>query len=796
MNKVITLLLISILWSHAYVAQCNVDVVATTLVLPCGGGPVTLTASGTGGTTAVLNESFNAGGVGPGWAVSPAGQFDNPCDASYDGNTYMWMGGTTAAPRTLTTNNFDLSCGGQVCFYLDFSTQGGGNPCEGPDLANEGVNFEYSIDGGTTWTLMNYFAPNAGGAAGAITVWNQYCYNIPAAAQTPNTIFHWFQNGASGNCCDHWGIDDVTINAIDCNSFWYDWSHIPGTVGPGGDNPVQTVNVVSDTTFIVTYTNGSGVTCTDQITIDVMGVDADFSATTVCEGTVTQFTDLTVGSGDPITNWAWDFTSNGSIDNTTQNPTNGYVAGTHNVTLTATSSGGCASTITKPIIVNPVPVADFNQTDVCEGAAMSFVDVSTVSSGTITNWSWDFGDGTGTSVAQNPSYTYAASGNYNVTLTVTSSGGCIDNYTFAVGVYDNPTAAFALADVCDGDNYVFTDNSIGNGGIIDTWEWDFTNDGTTDNTNQNTTNAYPTDGTYDAELTVTTQDGCVGSVVQTVTVLELPNVLFSVSQECQGVATVFTDMSTTTAGAVTGWSWDFTNDGTEDDVAQNPSNIMGATGNYTTSLTVTTTNGCSSSATNPVIVDPIPVADFTWADVCDGVAMNFVDASSVASGAVTGYQWDFGDLVGAAATQNASYTYGASNTYNVTLTVTSDQGCIHSETNPVNVYDSPTADFNLVDVCDEEAYVFTDISNGNGAVIDTWEWDFTNDGIIDNTDQNTTNLYPTNGSYDVELTVTTADGCVGSVVQSVTVLELPVAILQSHKNVKVLLQFLMMHQLQ
>lgn len=776
MNKILTIFLLSIFWSQVFVSQCTLDVVSTAMTLPCGGGTVTLTANGTGGTTAVLNEDFNIGNVGPGWAASPAAQFNNPCDPSFDGGTYMWMGNTTAAPRTLTTNTFDVSCGGDVCFYLDFSTQGGGSPCEGPDLANEGVNFEYSIDGGATWNLINYFQPNAGGAAGAITNWAQYCFPIPAAAETTNTLFHWFQNGSSGTCCDHWGIDDVTINAVNCNSFWYDWSHIPGTVGPAGDNPVQTVNVLADTTFTVTYTNGSGVSCTEQITIDVLGVDADFSATSVCEGTVTQFTDLSVGSGDPITSWDWDFTSNGSVDNTTQNPTNGFVAGTYNVTLTATSSGGCASTITKPVVVNSVPVAALNQVDVCEGAAMSFTDASNVSSGAITNWAWDFGDGTGSSTAQNPSYTYPGSGAYNVLLTVTSDAGCIDNQTLAVNVFDSPTAAFDLADVCDGDSYVFTDNSNGNGAIIDIWEWDFTNDGTIDNTSQNTSNLYLTSGNFDVELTVTTQDGCVGSIVQNITVLDLPNVNFTVSQECEGVSTQFTDGSTTTAGTITSWSWDFSNDGIADDVSQNPTNLMGAAGSYTAALTVTTSNGCVNSGTNSVVVDPIPVADFGWADVCDGVAMNFTNQSNISSGTITGFQWDFGDLAGSAMTENATYTYGLSGAYDVTYTVTSDQGCVASETNTVNVFDSPTADFILADVCDGEDYVFTDNSNGNGAIIDTWEWDFTNDGSVDNTMQNTTNLYPSNGSYDVGLTVTTQEGCVGSVVLAITVLELPTAI--------------------
>lgn len=52
----------------------------------------------------------------------------------------------------------------------------------------------------------------------------------------------------------------------------------------------------------------------------------------------------------------------------------------------------------------------------------SFVDRSTVSSGTITSWLWEFGDG-GTSTARDARHVYARPGDYTVRLTVTSNTG-------------------------------------------------------------------------------------------------------------------------------------------------------------------------------------------------------------------------------------------------------------------------------------------------------------------------------------------------------------------------------------
>ncbi|MDG2226533.1 MAG: hypothetical protein P8L20_02260, partial [Flavobacteriales bacterium] len=167
-------------------SQCDVTITASTTVVPCGGGPVTLTATGSGFSSVLLDNDFDGGSAGPGWNVSPAGQFDNPCDPSIDGGTYMWMGSSTAAPRTLETVGMDLSCGGDVCFLLDYSTQGGSSPCEGPDLTNEGVYFEYSIDGGASWLTIEYFEPNTTGCInsnnagtgcdGNYTAWGEFCY--------------------------------------------------------------------------------------------------------------------------------------------------------------------------------------------------------------------------------------------------------------------------------------------------------------------------------------------------------------------------------------------------------------------------------------------------------------------------------------------------------------------------------------------------------------------------------------------------------------------------------------------
>ena len=319
--------------SDGFSQACNITGTATPTTVPCGGGTVDLSSNGTGGVTFALDNDFNGGNAGPGWNVSPAGQFNNPCGASLDGSTYMWMGNTTAAPRTLQSAGLDVSCGGDICFDLKFSVQGGAAPCEGPDLTTEGVYLQYSIDGGATFTDIFYFQPNT--ATNAYTTWQNFCFPIPAAAQTGNTIFQWYQGGSSGTCCDHWGIDNVTITAQSCISYYYNWEHVAGFPDNQNQNGVF---VDTDTTFTVWYTNGTSDSCFVDINVTVIGMGAPIIATVdeICLGDNTGQITLTANGGTP----GYTYDINGPVmqSNGTGVFTN-LPPGTYNVSIT--DAGAC-----------------------------------------------------------------------------------------------------------------------------------------------------------------------------------------------------------------------------------------------------------------------------------------------------------------------------------------------------------------------------------------------------------------------------------------------------------------------
>ncbi len=84
-----------------------------------------------------------------------------------------------------------------------------------------------------------------------------------------------------------------------------------------------------------------------------------------------------------------------------------------------------------------------------------------------------------------------------------------------------------------------------------------------------------------------------------------------------------------------------------------------------------------------------PVADFTY--VVDGLTVTFTDQSYDPDGTVVSWDWDFGDG-GTSTLQNPVHTYTADGTYNVTLTVTDNEGATGSKTkaimagNPPEIY--------------------------------------------------------------------------------------------------------------
>jgi len=225
------------------------------------------------------NFDFDLGSLPPGWAATGGSAWGNPCGAGINGTPYYWASTSGGGVPTVGSPSFDVSCGGFLNFDMVYSVQGGAAPCEGPDLANEGVSLQYSTDGGLTWITIVYYSPGGfelpvmPGTSGSVasgatpyTTWGSFSVPIPPGAMTTGTMFQWTQINSSGTCCDNWGLDNIEIFGGPCNTATITWD------GGLTNNNAFWVTPTADTSFVadVYDTLGNYMCSSDTINITVM----------------------------------------------------------------------------------------------------------------------------------------------------------------------------------------------------------------------------------------------------------------------------------------------------------------------------------------------------------------------------------------------------------------------------------------------------------------------------------------------------------------------------------------------
>ncbi len=314
-----------------------------------------------------------------------------------------------------------------------------------------------------------------------------------------------------------------------------------------------------------------------------------------------QFTDQSTGQ---VVSYAWDFTNDGIVDSTDQNPTYTYQdAGTYTVTLTVTGPGGSDSEVKVNYISVTEPsgniIADFSAAPLA-GDSPLIVRFTDRSTGTITKREWDFNnDGTIDSTARNPIYFYRGPGVYSVRLVVTGPEGTDqevkERYITVNGASGEITADFSATPL-EGNAPLlvrFTDRSTG---TITKREWDFNNDGTIDSTARSPIYFYRAPGVYSVRLVVTGPDGSNEMVKEDYITVTVPveTLIARFTQEPRfgpaPLQVTFTDKS---AGTPTAYLWSFGDGSTSTEVS--PSHTYTTQGLFRVSLTVSNNQGSSTS---------------------------------------------------------------------------------------------------------------------------------------------------------------------------------------------------------
>lgn len=281
-------------------------------------------------------------------------------------------------------------------------------------------------------------------------------------------------------------------------------------------------------------------------------------------------------------------------------------------------------------------------------------------------------------------------------------------------------------------------------------------------------------------LTAFDDAGCPGPMDSvTLSPLPIPTVGFSADLVCEGSPTQFTDTSSVPGGNIVAWSWDF-NDGTGT-IGAAPKHTFSQPGVYNISLEATSDRGCRNTAVQQIEVNAAPTVDFTVEEVCEGSPSPFNDATTVEPGTeLDTYSWTFGDGANFTGNPNTSHVYKTYGNYNVTLRVTTLEGCVDSFTRTTFVHPNPVSDFTFEEVCEGRNVRFTSLAStaGDRDYVAEWAWDFGQDPADPgnfSTEANPRRFYDSTGVYLVNLAVVSNNGCVDDTTIAMTVYETPVA---------------------
>ncbi|MES2649760.1 MAG: PKD domain-containing protein [Bacteroidota bacterium] len=443
--------------------------------------------------------------------------------------------------------------------------------------------------------------------------------------------------------------------------------------------------------------------------------------------------------------YSWNFGDGGTSDAT--QPVHTFVAGgNYTMQLIAKTALGCADTATRLISIGSVMPSFEVPDSVCTSQLMYFHNTSFPEP---INVNWSFGDGN-ISTNENEYHAFATSGIYNVTLNA-DFGNCNGTFSKIITVTDKPKASFTTTGN-PGSCTMPTEvqfNNTSTGAV--SYKWIF-GDGSA-STLANPLHTYHAAGFYSVSLIAFNSNGCS----DTITYKDLlktgpPQVLGFQGLPVRGCAPyplVFNPIIQSSAPVVS-YSWNFGDGSTS--TAANPQHVYQQIGVYKVSLTIKTSEGCSSTFAldSAVVLGATPISNFIAYPFasCASLPISFFDKSSAD---VDEWLWFFGDG-GTSTATNPTHMYQDTGYFNITL-IAKNNNCSDTLFIPkyIQIF-PPIAKFDMTLKCDNK-FERKFIDKSIGAT--TWEWKF-GDGAT-STIRNPTHTYSSIGRYGVSLKVTNGE---------------------------------------
>ncbi len=464
---------------------------------------------------------------------------------------------------------------------------------------------------------------------------------------------------------------------------------------------------------------------------------------------------------------------------------------TYTISLTAINNEGCEHTFEREVTVYPNIYAAFDM-DVSEGCAPLTVEFENLSTGPIEYYLWIFGDGT-LSMEENPVKTfhnyYDTDTVYTVELIVGSDNFfCTDSYFADITVYPYVEAGFAIdpVDACSPYHAEIMNNAIN----AEFYEWDFGDGSPVSNSGEDIIehtyeNPGPDVEVYNLKQTVwierNGEEVCIKEFDKDITVYPEVEAAFTVSDD-EGCAPFTVEFYNNSVNA-TNFLWDFGDGGTssQSDPEHIFHNTTGETIEYEVEMIAWSDYSCYDTTGIIITVHPQVTAgfDFSPAYACNPHYAEFTNTST--SGSVMTYYWDFG--YGDPSTQENpdphlyDHDEDEPQTYEIVLTVTTEEGCQDVAIDSITIYPKVIADFQPIpgSGCSPLEVFFQ--NNSTGGL--NYEWHF-GDGEASSTEFEPTHVYENPGYdnieyFDATLVVESEYLCYDTIIHTIEVLPTPKA---------------------
>ena len=441
----------------------------------------------------------------------------------------------------------------------------------------------------------------------------------------------------------------------------YSW--MPGTGLSNTIGSVVTATPGIATTYTVLGTDVNGCVGSNTLTIqNSPSITSTINTNSVtCYGLSNGSVTLTASGGTGTLNYAW---SPGGV---TSNTLTNIPAGNYSCTIT--DSKGCTGTASVTISQAPKLTVSVQSGLICAG--QSFTLNAQASGGTAPyNYNWNQGLSTSNPFIVSP----LTSTDY--TLVVTDANGCqpVIDSTVIVGVRPPLHVQVGDATICAGNVATLQATATGGDGNY-SYVWTPGNyQGASIGVSPTSTDIY----------TVTVTDGCTGSPASdTALVTVVPSPLIPLPNPASGCIRLC--VSFTNPAGLSNWQWNF-GDSTVSN-ALNPIHCYTQAGNFSISLSYTSSTGCISkvSSGNIIHVYPLPEAAFSASpnptDILNPTA-TFYNQSLLANS----WQWNFGDHANSTL-ENPTHTYTETGVYPVMLIALTQQGCSDTAWGQITIND-------------------------------------------------------------------------------------------------------------